>query len=79
MKALINSEFRFTKTIGEREIGLTVYICYRSKTYDIVQDNQEGIFPSTFNYEVETNIAFMKLAIEALIFVETEIFQDKQP
>lgn len=74
MKNLINSEYRFTKKVGEKEIYLTVYINYNTQTYDIMQDGEEGIFPRNNNYEVAINLAYMELAIEALKFIESELY-----
>ncbi len=74
MRTIINSEYRFTKNIGDKEIGLTVYIYYDSEKYDIVQDGQEGIFARSFNQETKINTAFMELAIEALKFIESKLY-----
>jgi hypothetical protein len=73
----IHSEFRFTNKISEEKtIGLTVYINYEKKTYDFMQDCQEGIFPSTNNNDVVINRAYFKLGLEIIDFVEKELYSN---
>ena len=74
MKHIVHSEYRFSNTLKSGEtIGLTVYINYEKKTYDIVQDHQEGIYFKTHNTECSVNRSYMFLAIEALDFIEEEL------
>ena len=71
----INTEFKFTREVNEElTIGLTLYIDYRLKTYDFMQDDQEGVFPSTHNHDTEINRAYFELGLEILIFVENELY-----
>ena len=77
MEHLINSEYVFTRKMATKTIELTLYIDYGAKKYDIVQDGEEGILPRKNNISTKTNIAFMELAIEALNFVESELFTKK--
>ena len=73
MNKLINSEYRFIRKTESVNLSLIVYINYSNKSYDIVQDGQEGIFVRDNNNGTEINIAYMNLAIEALEFIENEL------
>lgn len=75
----IHSEYRFSIEVKKDHwIGLDVYINYRDKTYDIQQDNDEGIFFRNNNTNVIINKAYVKLALEALDFIEKELYSDLQ-
>lgn len=75
MNKKLNSEYKFVRSVSENlAIGLTVYINYENKTYDIVQEHQEGIFCRTNNKETEINKNYMLLALEALEFIQTELY-----
>lgn len=73
MRIKINSEYLFVDK-ENTSIRLTVYIDYEKGTYDIVQDHQEGIFCNTNNTETETNKKYMVLAIEALDFIQKDLY-----
>jgi len=73
----IHSEYRFTNKISEDlVIGLTLYINYEKKTYDFMQDCQEGIFPRTNDINTSVNRAYLKLGLEILNFVEKELYSN---
>lgn len=73
-----NAEYIFTKEINENQkIGLIVSIDYGNKTYEIFQENQEGIMTGNHKDETVTNKAYMQLAIEALEFIEEELYTNK--
>lgn len=78
MMKKINSEFYFSKkaTHLDIEIGLSVIIDYEKKTYDIYQEHQEGIMPSHNNKETLFNKAYFELALEALEFIEKELYKN---
>jgi hypothetical protein len=78
MRQLINSEYRFTSTVEEQTTLLEVYIDYENKTYDIQQAHQEGIFCKTNNKETSVNKAYMLLAIDALDFIEGELYSKRK-
>jgi len=75
----MNSVYFFTKKIQGKYyyVSLTLYIDYINKTYNFMQDEQEGIFPRNHNENVEINKAYFKLGLEVLDFVEKELFNDK--
>ena len=76
MRNKINSEFYFTKEVSSsRNVGLTLYVNYQTKTYDFMQDHEEGIFPNKHNSDVETNKAFLELGLEILKFVDIELYK----
>jgi hypothetical protein len=71
----LNSEYCFTRQIKENvAISLTVYINYDSKTYNITQNHQEGIFFRTNNTCTIINKEYMLLGLEALEFIENELY-----
>ena len=71
MKKKINSEFHFTKKVNDSiTIGLTLYINYKDKKYDFMQDNGEGTYPIKNETNTEINVAYFKLGLEILKFVE---------
>ncbi len=75
MHSKINGEFRFSKTLlTGKDIYLTVYINYSSKSYDIVQNSEEGIFPRNNNRNTNINRAYFELALEALDFIDSELY-----
>lgn len=75
MNKKINSEYRFIKSVNSKStIELTAYIDYERKTYDIVQSGQEGIFFRHNNKETKINKTYMLLAIEALNFIQKELY-----
>jgi hypothetical protein len=80
MKKLVHSEYLFSRKLsannleGQDIVFLTVYIDYEKKTYDIQQSNQEGIFFRDSNHNTEINRAYCELAIEALNFIEKELY-----
>jgi len=75
MHSRINSEFRFVKTLlNGKDIYLTVYINYSMRSYDIVQNSEEGIFPRNNNHNTEINRAYFELALEALDFLDSELY-----
>jgi hypothetical protein len=81
MKKLINSEYRFSKDINmnngtEEEIHLTLYIDYIHKTYDIMQDHQEGLMFRGQNslLGIKINLGYLELAREAVGFAHTELY-----
>ena len=74
MRTKINSEFYFEKQVEEGTVQLTLYIDYENRTYDFMQMNEEGIFPSKHNKSVEENKAFFELSLEILKFVEAELY-----
>jgi hypothetical protein len=77
MNVKLNSEYKFTKQINEKEqVSLSVYINYADKTYDITQYGQEGIFYRHNNKDVRTNEAYTFLALEALDFINNELYLD---
>jgi hypothetical protein len=74
-KLKLNSEYVFQKKVNDKLISLTVYINYENETYDIMQQNEEGIFCRKNNKEVFTNIAYMQLSIEALKFIHKNLYK----
>lgn len=76
MNIKLNSEFLFTKKLSDETIiALNVYINYANKTYDFMQANEEGVFPSRHNKEVETNKAYFELGLEVLEFIDSELYK----
>lgn len=74
MKELINSEYYFSKKVDDnRGVSLTLYVNYDSRTYDFMQDNEEGIMPSKNNDSIELNRAYFELGLEILDFVKKEL------
>ncbi len=79
MKKKLHSEYVFIRELSEsKTIFLTVYINHDPKSYDIVQNGQEGIFCRDNVSNTAINIAYMELAIEALKFIETELFNQSK-
>ena len=75
MKTLVQSEYRFKKEADNgNEVELVVDIDYEDSCYDITQHGQEGIMPKENNGGVEQNLAYFELAIEALNFIKTEVY-----
>lgn len=75
MNRKLNSEYKFVRSVNEKlAVELTVYINYENKTYDIVQSSQEGIFFRHNNKETEVNKTYVLLALEALEFVQSELY-----
>ena len=79
----INAEYHFIKEVvtditrrtkTSFTVRLICYIDYSRKSYNIVQDNQEGLFFSTHATETFTNLAYLELAKEALEFVQKELY-----
>ena len=74
MKELINSEYRFSKRVNdEKLVYLTLYVNYDTRTYDFMQDNEEGIMISNNDTSVEYNEAYLQLGLEILDFVKKEL------
>lgn len=77
MNYKVHSEFKFTRKVDKDiTVGLTVYINYTHKTYDFMQDGQEGVFPGKNNTDIEINKAYFELGLEILDFVRSELFRD---
>ena len=74
MKELINSEYRFSRRVNdEKLVYLTLYVNYDTRTYDFMQDNEEGIMISNNDTNVEYNEAYLQLGLEILDFVKKEL------
>lgn len=74
MKELINSEYRFSKKVNnDKEVYLILYVDYESRTYDFMQDNEEGVMPNKNNHSIEANKAYFELGLEILDFVKKEL------
>jgi len=82
MNRKLNSEYKFTsKSSDDKQtvIELTVYIDYERRKYDIVQSHEEGIFARNNNLETDVNKAYFLLALEALAFIESELYATQTP
>jgi len=78
MNYIVHSEYRFEKELKSGKIiGLDVYLNHRYKTYDIMQDRQEGIMFKHNNDETETNMGYMFLALEALEFINETLYKNE--
>jgi hypothetical protein len=78
MYCKINSEYEFTRKISEdKTITLTVYIYYNTKTYDFMQNGEEGIFPRDNCGDTKINKAYFELALEILAFLDRELYNKK--
>lgn len=76
MNYKIHSEYRFTRKVSTQiTVGLTVYINYEKKTYDFMQDGEEGIFPRRNPICTIINKAYFELGLEVLEFVDSELFK----
>ena len=74
MKTKISSEFIFTKEVlPKMVVKLTLYINYKNKSYDFMQDCEEGIFPRNNNKNIAINRAYLELGLEILEFVKEEL------
>ena len=70
----ISTAYRFERQVEDETIGLDVYISYNTKTYDIYQDGVEGISIKSNNEDTKINKAYMLLTLEALDFIENELY-----
>jgi hypothetical protein len=76
MKTLLESEYVFSKYVGESKVTLALYIDYVKKTYNFMQPFQEGIMPSEHDKEASINKAYLELGLEVIEFVESELYND---
>ena len=72
-----HSEYTFYEEVSindkQEYLSVTLYLNHQSKTYNIVEDNEEGIFYRKRQGGIRKNMIMTKLVSEALQFAKEEL------